>query len=595
MQSQIPSGLRSLIGQQLPEQQAEKAPFPRGMMTLIQAQRALKTLANPVTPDGTPTIAGATEQAAQQALAQQGIPQGPQGMPLGMPPGMPPTPSPQMQPQPPGTVPQAAAMAGIAGQQQMAQMQQPPAGPPQTPPQGMAHGGLASLPADNLTQLKYARGGILGFDGQERSDVPESDDTTDVERLLRLHPAPMVGQTMAQSTGQQPPEFDIDWSNPSQVKQLRRAIRNPNIPQDEREAISNQLKMMGFEDPQQMLKRYNEVLERRRALESQIADQPKPSEFTRDMMMEELKKRFPTSSFDTSRSGIADLAAKQEAIMSRNKELYEQEKASRPDKRFWEALAGIGQFGIGGSQVRTAAFDEAIRKRDEDFTRQMEADRNFALQLFNLTNTTNTAERNEMREDLLGKITDYRQASALFSNDRKALLESLRKEEGNILSNYAKMYVAENKPAARTTDQEKFADNYVASKRAEGDTRPESEIRQEAYRFLFQQKGQAGARVEVAEKKEWGDRIKEATDAVDKLLDKMNFSQEAQAIKKRIKEMGNTDEARAIVRAEMLRQRMKERGVPESYWPSVPSTTAAPSGTTPPPGYDPSKVRLKGP
>lgn len=157
-------GLQSLIARGM-RNPTQRAPIPPGMQALIQAQQALKQTAAPVTSAGIPTIAGQTEQAIQQHL-QPAAPQmgEPQTQVLGQ------------------GIPQAAQMAGIAAQQQQAQQQQAlqqamqmaqqQSQPDQAQP--MARGGIARLPADNMARIeRYAHGGVLGFDGENRSDVPD--------------------------------------------------------------------------------------------------------------------------------------------------------------------------------------------------------------------------------------------------------------------------------------------------------------------------------------------------------------------------------------------------------------------------------------
>ena len=100
----IPPDLRSLVQNRIAQQKLQQA-----QQELLQSQQALQQTAAPVTPDGTPTVAGQAEQATQQMLAPQAMPS-----PMG---------SPQAQVLGPG-VRQAAQMAGIAGQQQQAQQQQ---------------------------------------------------------------------------------------------------------------------------------------------------------------------------------------------------------------------------------------------------------------------------------------------------------------------------------------------------------------------------------------------------------------------------------------------------------------------------------------
>ena len=161
--------------------QPQESKIPEGMASLIQSLKDLKRTANPVTPAGTPTVAGQVEQAIAQRLTPQAdISQ------LG---------TPQMQPVGPG-VQQSAQMANIAAQQQQAQQQQAMQAAmqmaqqqpqqPQAPqqPQPMAEGGIALLPADNIARIEqYARGGILGFNGQDRSDVPTTEE--DVMKAYR--------------------------------------------------------------------------------------------------------------------------------------------------------------------------------------------------------------------------------------------------------------------------------------------------------------------------------------------------------------------------------------------------------------------------
>lgn len=167
MQFQRPMGLQSLMQQPQKPQQSE---LPADLQALIRAQQILRAKASPVTPDGRPTIAGMTE----QAIAQQAAPQQEMSPPqVG---------APQVPPQSPGTVAQAAQAAGIAGQQQQAAQQQAmqqamQMAQQQGQLQGMARGGLASLPAENIARMKYAQGGVIGFNGEDEyfgSSVPMS-------------------------------------------------------------------------------------------------------------------------------------------------------------------------------------------------------------------------------------------------------------------------------------------------------------------------------------------------------------------------------------------------------------------------------------
>lgn len=145
-----------------------------------QAVNLLQQIA-PVSSTGQQTVVA---KLAQAALPQMGMSPQAQGL------GALAAPNPQMQPQAPGTVAQAAQAAGIAGQQQQAAQQQAMqqamqmAQQQQQQPQMMARGGLASLPAENIVRMKYAQGGVIGFDGTERSDVPNPEE--DREKLAKF-------------------------------------------------------------------------------------------------------------------------------------------------------------------------------------------------------------------------------------------------------------------------------------------------------------------------------------------------------------------------------------------------------------------------
>lgn len=153
MQQQIPAGLGALLSQQK-QQRPAGGNIPAGMQALIQAQRVLQQQAAPTTPDGRPTVAGMTEQAINQQAQ-------PQQLPMQQMPGMMPADPYRQQ-----LMQTLQAQAQAQGAPQQAAPQQPPA-----QPQGMARGGLASLRADNIARMKYAKGGVIGFDGTDDSYV----------------------------------------------------------------------------------------------------------------------------------------------------------------------------------------------------------------------------------------------------------------------------------------------------------------------------------------------------------------------------------------------------------------------------------------
>jgi len=154
--------------------QQPAAKLPTGLAALVALQRT----ASATTPDGAPTVAA---QMAQKAKAQmQGQGQPPQGIGQEAPP---------MEGQSVQATAQQAGIAGQIGQQQQQQAQQAmmQMAQAQTPkPEGplqLARGGIAALPADNMHNMgRYARGGVIGFDGETGSDVPKSRKMTDEEQ-----------------------------------------------------------------------------------------------------------------------------------------------------------------------------------------------------------------------------------------------------------------------------------------------------------------------------------------------------------------------------------------------------------------------------
>lgn len=145
--------------------------IPSGLQALMQASQVLQEESSPVvqTPMGPkPTVAGMVAQGLQQAAAQK-MPQ-----------------QPMMARQP--DVRGMGQQAGIAGQiqnQQMARQQQM-AQDPQAIAQMAAQmlqkpEGISGLPVN----MQFKEGGIIGFAGEERSDVPKPSPGESIERILQ--------------------------------------------------------------------------------------------------------------------------------------------------------------------------------------------------------------------------------------------------------------------------------------------------------------------------------------------------------------------------------------------------------------------------
>jgi len=117
-----------------------------GLQKLMQSVEELKQLSSPQTPSGAPTLAAQVEQAATQAAAQSAPPAQMPGM----------LPSDPYRAQLMRTL-QAKAQEQAQRMAMLAQGQQ----------QGMASGGIASLPAD----VEMAEGGVVGYAGPDGSEV----------------------------------------------------------------------------------------------------------------------------------------------------------------------------------------------------------------------------------------------------------------------------------------------------------------------------------------------------------------------------------------------------------------------------------------
>lgn len=132
--------------------------IPSGLQALMQASQILSSQASPTAPGPQgpqPTVAGRIN----EQLKQSAQPQQPQGGIAGL--------TPNMQ--------EVGKQAGVAGQimaQRQAQQQQQAQNPEavaQMAAQMLQSKGVAGLPSN----MGFKEGGIIGFDGEERSDVPE--------------------------------------------------------------------------------------------------------------------------------------------------------------------------------------------------------------------------------------------------------------------------------------------------------------------------------------------------------------------------------------------------------------------------------------
>lgn len=147
--------------------------IPSGLQALMQASQILSSQASPTAPGPQgqqPTVAGRVNEQIKQA-AQPQQPQQPQeGGIAGLNPSM----------------REMGQQAGVAGQimaQRQAQQQQQAQDPQavaQMAAQMLQSKGVAGLPAN----MGFKEGGIIGFDGEERSDVPEVPGMEQLKQIL---------------------------------------------------------------------------------------------------------------------------------------------------------------------------------------------------------------------------------------------------------------------------------------------------------------------------------------------------------------------------------------------------------------------------
>lgn len=195
---QVPAGLGSLIQRGMPQRSMQEQKIPPGLQALMQAQKVLQSQASPMTPAGTPTVAGQTEQAIAQRMQPQQPPQGLPGM---------------MQADP--FREQLMKTLQTQAQQQM-QPQQPPQPAPQAAPEDQ---GIGQLPAPNMQGLKeggvvgYAYGGVTDFRASQNYG---DDEQQQIENLKQA----LMGQQTKQAD-------DTSQSGKvmSQIEQLQEKLR----------------------------------------------------------------------------------------------------------------------------------------------------------------------------------------------------------------------------------------------------------------------------------------------------------------------------------------------------------------------------------
>lgn len=523
---QVPAGLGALIQRGMPQRSREEQRIPPGLQALMQAQKVLQSQASPVTPAGTPTIAGQTEQAIAQRMQPVQAPQGLPGM---------------MQADP--FREQLMKTLQAQAQQQM-QPQQPPQEQPapeaQPAPQAAPEDqGIGQLPAPNMQGLKeggvvgYAYGGVTDF----RASQNYGDD--DQQQIENLKQALMGQQT------QQADDTLQSRKVMSQIEQLQEKLRQA-------EAMTG----------------------------------PKP--FTREMAYEQAEGAGIAKPWEQKRQGIEQLAQKNAEILQRKKDLYNQEVASRQQDIWANLLAGAGARGAGGAGAAVQATQEQHRARDAAFTGQLEKDLDFTRSLFDLSNSANKDEWDFNLKKSLDKVTDYEKAADIFKTDRQVLTASLRGDLGKMWSTFGQMYSAEQRKeasAGKQSNMTQYVESYVDSAIARGDTRPYEELRAEgAQKYVAEAQKIPGMRAATAERGLDAHILADANRAVDRQVTeaaKIPSSPLNKALRN-ARKSADPMAAEAEIKARLLRDELTNRNVPEDQINKIvgaPKTPSAPAAT----------------
>lgn len=155
--------------------------IPRGLQALMQASQVLSSQASPSAPGPQgpqPTVA----ERVNQQIKQMSRPQAPEGGIMGLPPGL----------------KDIGQQAGIAGkimaqrQAQQQQMAQDPEAVAQMAAKMVRGQGVDQLPVN----MGFKEGGIIGFQGQGRSDVPQATAAPTVEEARKLLAAAVRSRDM---------------------------------------------------------------------------------------------------------------------------------------------------------------------------------------------------------------------------------------------------------------------------------------------------------------------------------------------------------------------------------------------------------------
>lgn len=336
----------------------------------------------------------------------------------------------------------AQQAAGIMQQQQQAQ-----------PPQGMAHGGIAALPASNMRNFR--QGGVLGFNGEKKNNpVPEEipaesypvteENATPEQRALAELGRAIVAQNQPEPEPLSepakvlapPPEARRVPLPPTRDEAIQKAYES--YPQQGLPAITRGLATGAGtrrENPSQSME-YSPEIAATMAETKAMRAQKLPEIANREALLRKFDEQYKNPAIEQ-RASLKGLGGLQEQVLARQQALYEKEKAGRQSEGWGEYLRGAAA-GPGRGPAAAAAYDEKIRAREVGRTKEMTDNIDFQKGIVALQHTANKDEHTEMLKRVADTVTDSQKAAELFEKDKAAMLASLRGDLGPQMQAWAK-------------------------------------------------------------------------------------------------------------------------------------------------------------
>jgi hypothetical protein len=325
----------------------------------------------------------------------------------------------------------AQQAAGIMQQQQQAQPQ---------PPQGMAHGGIAALPASNMQNFR--QGGVLGFNGETKSNPVPDPELSEEEKAAKQAQVLAMISAEDQPPAERaqvlvpPPEAKRVPLPPTRDEAIQKAYES--YPQQGLPAITRGLATGAGtkrENPSQSME-YPPEIAATMAETKAMRAQRLPEIANREALLRKFDEQYKNPAIEQ-RASLKGLGGLQEQVLARQQALYEKEKAGRYSEGLGEYLRGAAA-GPGRGPAAAAAYDEKVRLREVGRTKEMTDNIEFQKGIVALQHTANKDEHTEMLKRVADTVTDSQKAAELFEKDRAAMLASLRGDLGPQMQAWAK-------------------------------------------------------------------------------------------------------------------------------------------------------------